>query len=82
RGWGALPATFAALFSSHVKQVTLKNALTSFSDVAETEHYHWPLSTLVPNVLTSFDLPECYAELKNSKGLTQIAPWGAKGADS
>ncbi|MFG0239916.1 MAG: alpha/beta hydrolase family protein, partial [Gimesia chilikensis] len=82
RGWGALPATFAALFSPHVKQVTLKNALTSFSDVAETEHYHWPLSTLVPNVLTSFDLPECYADLKRSKGLTQIAPWGAKGADS
>ncbi|MCA9016642.1 MAG: hypothetical protein KDA77_15020, partial [Planctomycetaceae bacterium] len=82
RGWGALPATFAALFSPHVKQVTLKNALTSFSEIAETEHYHWPLSTLVPNVLTSFDMPECYAELKASKGLTQIAPWGAKGADS
>ncbi|QDT45608.1 Alpha/beta hydrolase family protein [Gimesia alba] len=82
RGWGALPATFAALFSPHVKQVTLKNALTSFSEIAETEHYHWPLSTLVPNVLTSFDMPECYAELKANKGLTQIAPWGAKGADS
>ncbi|QDU53640.1 alpha/beta hydrolase [Gimesia panareensis] len=82
RGWGALPATFAAQFSPHVKQVTLKNALTSFSDIAETEHYHWPLSTLVPNVLTSFDLPDCYADLKARKGLTQIAPWGAKGADS
>ncbi|QDT82057.1 alpha/beta hydrolase family protein [Gimesia maris] len=82
RGWGALPATFAALFSPHVKQVTLKNALTSFSDIAETEHYEWPLSTLVPNVLTVFDMPDCYAELKSSKGLTQIAPWGAKGADS
>ena len=82
RGWGALPATFAALFSPQVKQVTLKNALTSFSEIAETEHYEWPLSTLVPNVLTVFDMPDCYAELKATKGLTQIAPWGAKGADS
>jgi len=82
RGWGALPATFAALFSPHVTQITLKNALTSYSDIAETEHYEWPLSTLVPNVLTSFDMPDCYAELKANKGLTQIAPWGAKGADS
>jgi len=82
RGWGALPATFAALFSPEVKQVTLKNALTSFSEIAETEHYEWPLSTLVPNVLTVFDMPECYAELKATKGLTQITPWGAKGADS
>lgn len=82
RGWGALPATFAALFSPQVKQVTLKNALTSFSEIAETEHYEWPLSTLIPNVLTVFDMPECYAELKATKDLTQIAPWGAKGADS
>ncbi len=82
RGWGALPATFAALFSPQVKQVTLKNALTSFSDIAETEHYDWPLSTLVPNVLAVFDMPECYAELKANKDLTQIAPWGAKGEDS
>ncbi|QDT94885.1 alpha/beta hydrolase family protein [Gimesia aquarii] len=82
RGWGALPATFAALFSPQVKQVTLKNALTSFSDIAETEHYHWPLSTLIPNVLTNFDMPDCYAELKDSKELTQIAPWGAIGTDS
>lgn len=82
RGWGALPATFAGLFSPQVKQVTLKNALTSFSEIAETEHYDWPLSTLVPNVLAVFDMPECYAELKANKGLTQIAPWGAKGEDS
>ncbi|QDU06902.1 alpha/beta hydrolase family protein [Gimesia aquarii] len=82
RGWGALPATFAALFSPQVKQVTLKNALTSFSDIAETEHYHWPLSTLIPNVLTTFDMPDCYAELKVSKEFTQIAPWGAIGTDS
>ena len=71
RGDGALPATFAALLSRHVTQVTLKNALTSYSAVAENKDYQQPLSTLLPGVLTSFDLPECYRELKH-KNLTLI----------
>ena len=75
RGWGALCATFAALMSDQVKQVTLKNSLESYSGIAESEHYTWPLSTLLPNVLELFDLPDCYAELK-SKDLRQIDPWG------
>ncbi len=76
RGWGALPATFAAVISDQIKQVTLKNALTSYTEIAESEQYNWPLSTLLPNVLEQFDLPDCYAELK-SKSLRQIEPWGA-----
>lgn len=75
-GWGALSATFAAVMSDQVKQVTLKNALTSYSEIAESEHYDWPLSTLLPNVLAKFDLPDCYAEL-GSRNLHQIEPWGA-----
>lgn len=76
RGWGALPATFAALLSPQVVQVTLKNALTSYAEVATTEHYSWPLSTLLPGVLKHFDLPDCYRELE-AKRLVQIEPWGA-----
>ena len=64
-GWGTVPATFAALLSEHVKQVTLKGGLTSYADVAETEHYDWPLSCLLPDVLKGFDLPDCYAALKS-----------------
>jgi len=75
RGWGALAATFAGVMSDQVQQVTLKNALTSYTDVAEAEHYAWPLSALLPNVLAHFDLPNCYAEL-NSKRLRQVDPWG------
>lgn len=77
RGWGALSAAFAAVMSDHVKQVTLKNALTSYSEIAESEHYAWPLSALLPNVLAHFDLPDCYAALK-SKNLRQVDPWGAE----
>lgn len=72
-GWGALPTTFAAVLSDHVKQVTLKQGLTSYSAIAESEHYDWPLATLLPDVLSHFDLPDCYAELE-SKQLQQIDP--------
>jgi hypothetical protein len=76
KGWGALPATFAAVLSDDVTQVTLKNALTSYSDIAGSEDYAWPLSTLLPRVLSVFDLPDCYGALE-AKGLRQIEPWGA-----
>jgi dienelactone hydrolase len=76
KGWGAIPATFAALLGEGVKQVTLKNALTSYGDIAESEDYHWPLALLVPGVLEKFDLPDCYRALAG-KRLRQIEPWGA-----
>ena len=64
KGWGSLPATFAAVLSERVAQVTLKDALKSYSDIAESEEYSWPLSALLPNVLEHFDLPDCYGELE------------------
>ena len=76
KGYGALPATFAALLSAHVIQVTLKNALNSYSEVAEARDYSWPLSALLPGVLKTFDLPDCYREL-NKKNLKLLEPWGA-----
>jgi cephalosporin-C deacetylase-like acetyl esterase len=76
-GWGAFPATFAALLSDQVDRVTLKNALTSYAAIAESEDYIWPLSSLLPNVLEQFDLPDCYRELSN-KQLKQIDPKDAK----
>ena len=77
KGWGALPATFAALLSPTVKQVTLKNSLTSYQDVATTEHYAWPVSAFLPGVLKKFDLPDCYRALKKAKKLNQVDPIGA-----
>ena len=76
RGWGAIPATFAALLDERVTRVTLKHALTSYSDVAEADDYDWPLSAFVPDVLKTFDLPDCYAALA-AKNLRQLEPKGA-----
>lgn len=73
KGRGAIPATFAALLSGIVVQVTLKQALTSYTNIAEAESYQCPLSCLLPNVLAKFDLPDCYRELEKKK-LRQIAP--------
>lgn len=76
KGWGAIHATFAALLSPHVGQVTMKHALTSYHDVARTERYAWPLSSFLPNVLAKFDLPDCYRALE-AKKIRQVDPWGA-----
>ncbi|MCC6512051.1 MAG: acetylxylan esterase, partial [Pirellulaceae bacterium] len=77
RGWGALPAMFAALLSDDIQQVTLKNCLTSYADIAETEDYNWPYAVMLPGVLKHFDLPQCKAALV-SKNLRDLAPWTAK----
>jgi dienelactone hydrolase len=76
KGWGALPATFAALLCPRVTRVTLKNALTAYADIAESERYRWPLATFIPGVLTHFDLPDCYAALRD-KQISLIEPWEA-----
>ena len=78
KGWGSIPATFAALLHDRVAQVTLKNALTSYRAIAESEEYDWPLSAFVPNVLEKFDLPDCYKVLE-AKKLKQIEPLGPHG---
>ncbi len=72
-GWGAICGTFAAVLSESIVKVTLKQALTSYSDIAESRDYRWPLSTLLPGVLAKFDLPDCYAELQG-RSLVQIQP--------
>ena len=77
-GWGAIPSTFASVLSDSVTQVTLKNSLTSFSDIAENEEYNWPLASLIPGVLKKFDLPDCYDALK-TKNIRQIDPWNENG---
>jgi dienelactone hydrolase len=66
-GWGTLPATFASLLANGVVQVTLKGSPASYSEIAETEAYRWPLSAFVPGVLAKWDLPDCYAALEAKK---------------
>lgn len=78
RGFGAIPGTFAAVLHDRVTQVTLKQALPSFAELAETEIYSWPAAAFVPGVLRSFDLPDCYRELARKK-LRQIEPASAAG---
>jgi dienelactone hydrolase len=76
KGYGAISACIAALADDNVKQVTLKNALTSYTELAGTDIYKWPLSSFIPNILAYCDLPEIYRELKAKKGLRIIDPLG------
>jgi len=71
KGWGTIPATLAALLDARITQVTLKRALSSYDEIAEAADYDWPLSAFVPEVLKTFDLPDCYRALA-AKGLRQI----------
>jgi dienelactone hydrolase len=81
KGWGAIPATYPSLLSDEVAQITLKNAPESYSIIAESEDYNWPLSTFVPGVLKTWDLPDCYRALQ-SKNLRQVDPVGPQGVVS
>lgn len=76
KGWGALAAAFAAVLQPKVAQVTLKEGLTSYTAIAESEDYNWPLSALVPGILAHCDLPDCYRELSRTKKLQLIQMQG------
>jgi dienelactone hydrolase/pimeloyl-ACP methyl ester carboxylesterase len=77
KGWGALPTTFAAVLKNRVKQVTLKQGLSSYAAIAESENYNWPLSAFPLAILARFDLTDCYRELAKTKTLRQIEMQGA-----
>ena len=72
RGRGAIVAAFGALISAHVSSVTLKGALDSYASIAESEAYSLPPSSILPGVLSRFDLPDVYRELAGKK-LRRIA---------
>ena len=65
KGWGALPAIFAAMLGDNIAQLTLLDTPATYQQIAESEHYDRPLSTLLPNVLAHFDLPDCYRALRS-----------------
>ncbi|OYW27340.1 MAG: hypothetical protein B7Z47_06740, partial [Chthoniobacter sp. 12-60-6] len=75
-GWGALPATFAAILSDEVKQVTVKHCLRSYGEIAESENYKWPYAIMLPGVLKLFDIDDCRRELQ-AKSFSEIEPWGS-----
>ena len=57
-------------------QVTLKNCPLSYHEIAEDEHYAWPCSSMLPDVLKTLDLPDCYRAVAR-KDLRIIDPWDA-----
>ena len=76
QGWGAIPGALAAVLDDRVERVTLINAPTSYAEMAETKLQQWPVSSLLPNVLEEFDMPDLYRELE-AKHLQMIEPWNA-----
>lgn len=77
RGFGSVPATFAALLSPSVRSVTLKHAPASFRAIVDADDYDWPVSLFPWGALERFDLPDCYRALAG-KNLRQLEPRGAR----
>ncbi|RMF44378.1 MAG: hypothetical protein D6753_02735, partial [Planctomycetota bacterium] len=67
RGWGSIPATLAALLDPSIVTVEMSEAPESFTRIAQTPVYQWPLSSFIPGVLSIFDLPDCYRVLAETK---------------
>ena len=49
------------------RQVTLKDSLKSYQEVAESETYSQPLAAFIPDVLRHFDLSDCHEVLQGKK---------------
>jgi dienelactone hydrolase len=81
RGYGSVPAAYAALLRDGVARVTLKNAPTSYGEIASADVNKWPLSSYTPGALKRFDLTDVYRELA-AKQLRLIEPRGPEGARS
>ncbi len=64
KGWGTLPAGFAALLDDRVKKVTLEDKLESWHTVATDELYEWPLSHMIFGVLRKWDLPDVWEAIE------------------
>lgn len=64
KGFGALPAGFAALLDDRVTKVSLKDKLESWHSIATEEHYDWPLSQQIFGVLRTWDLPEVWKAIE------------------
>lgn len=70
RGWGSTSATLAAVLSDSylpncIASVYLHERIESFLSLASDEHYDMPLSYMPFDVLSHFDLPDCYAALRS-----------------
>ena len=70
KGWGAISATLAAVLAPSLvaedclASLKLHSPLESFHALAVEEDYEMPLAYLPLDVLSHFDLPDCYASLE------------------
>jgi cephalosporin-C deacetylase-like acetyl esterase len=76
-GRGGLVAAFAGLVDERVRRVTLKGVPISYAEMAETRMNQWTQSSMLPDVLGSFDLPDVYRALY-AKKLSIVAPVSAE----
>ncbi len=74
RGVGSVAVALAALLHASQPTCELVHYLPSYQLLIDNPLHNWPLSTMVENCLTTFDLPDIYAAL--GERLQKCDPWG------
>ena len=75
RGVGSVPVALAALLHSSQPTCELVNYLPSYELLVDNPLHNWPLSCMIENCLTTFDLPDVYEAL--GERLKKCDPWRA-----
>lgn len=68
---GTIPALLAACLSEEIASVQFVGLPESYLAMATTEDYQWPLSSMIPDVLSKFDFPDAVEQIK-SRGIRWI----------
>jgi dienelactone hydrolase len=76
RGFGGLPALFAAILDRRITHLSLQEVPLSYEEIAVDEDYQWPLSAMVWGILKKLDLPDCYRAL--GRRLSISNPWDSR----
>lgn len=71
-GTGALYALSAAVFSEAVTRVIAVDMLSSYEALLAARTYRFPLSGIVPDMLTYFDIPDIVSALKERIDVERI----------
>jgi len=78
RGLGGLIALYTACLEEGIKKITIKNCLSSFAEMVNSDLHKWPLSILLPDILLDFDIPDMRLYLKKRKQEVRfLEPWDA-----
>ncbi|MBI4977493.1 MAG: prolyl oligopeptidase family serine peptidase [Spirochaetes bacterium] len=71
-GMGAHTALAAAVFDTSIDKLTLIKPLTSCTDIIGLPEYRWPMSGILPDMLSLCDIPDIITHVKKRCGISVL----------